>query len=220
MKYFYGLIGDSYGFVDSDDERSKLEGLVELTKEDHQQLLDEQSQGREIVFFEGEIFTAPYGLYYLDENKIWHKKDESEYKQELLEKSREQKRQEALNGANSYITSGQALYEFEVGKHIEATDGNISKLGLAAVELVLNQDTESTIEWCSFEDEVVQLNAIALQRIVKGLKNEQARVWVELYPEFLRQIELAKTVEDVGKIVIDYKKLSLKMSLKMKGAIK
>lgn len=125
--------------------------------------------------------------------------------EELLENAKTAKKQEASKKAYEYIDNG-ALFEFEPGKHIEANDGNISKLGLVAVELVLNQDTESTIEWCTSEDEVVNLNAEQLQVVVQGLKAEQTRVWVELFPSFLADIEQAETLEAVNAIEIDYNK--------------
>ena len=107
MKYYYGLINGNYGFTDIETQ-----GFIELTQEEHQQLLDEQSQGKEIVSYEGRVFTASPGLYYLDENKIWHKKDEEEYERELLEKAKERKKGEATSKAYEYINNG-ALYEVE-----------------------------------------------------------------------------------------------------------
>lgn len=125
---------------------------------------------------------------------------------EILEQAKTAKKQEASQKAYEYINNG-ALFEFAPGKHIEANDGNISKLGLAAVELILNQDAESTLEWCTAEDEIVNLNAEQLQIIVHGLKSEQTRVWVEAYPEFLKRIEQAETAAAVNSIIIDYFKL-------------
>ena len=129
---------------------------------------------------------------------------------ELLEQAKAAKKQEASNKAYDYINNG-ALFEFEPNRHFEANDGNISKIGLAAVELILNQDYTSTIEWCTYEDELLKLNAVQLQKIVQGLKAEQSRVWVELYPAFLAEIEQAQTIEAVNAIVIDYGRLNLKL---------
>ena len=129
---------------------------------------------------------------------------------ELLTRAKEAKKIEASQKAYEYINNG-ALYEFEQGKHIEANDGNIAKLGLAAVELVLKQDAESTIEWCTAEDEIVQFNAEQLQQIVQGLKNEQSRVWVELYPEFIQQVEQSQTAADVNAVIIDYNRLNVEL---------
>lgn len=128
---------------------------------------------------------------------------DADFKEKELIEAKEAKKLEASKKAYEYIKNG-ALYEFAEGKHIEANDGNISKLGLAAVELVLNQDAESTIEWCTAEDETVNLNAEMLQKIVQGLKAEQTRVWTVLFPEFLKQIEQTQTLEEVKSIVIDY----------------
>lgn len=158
------------------------------------------------------IGMTPLDIEQSDINGNWYLKEKCPKKseEELLNEARAFKKAETSKKAYEYINNG-ALFEFEPGKHIEANDGNISKLGLAAVELVLNQDTESTVEWCTAEDEIVNLNAEQLQVVVQGLKSEQTRVWVELYPAFLADIEQAQTVEDVNAIVIDYAQKSLKL---------
>lgn len=149
--------------------------------------------------------------YVLDGGEYVLKTSEWEEKQLVQEKAA--KKQEASNKAYEYINNG-ALFEFEPNRHFEANDGNISKIGLAAVELILNQDYTSTIEWCTYEDEVLKLDAVQLQKIVQGLKAEQSRVWVELYPAFLTQIEQAETIEAVNAIIIDYGRLNLKLKAK------
>lgn len=145
-------------------------------------------------------------------------RETEEYKIKILEQAKTAKKAEASNKAYEYINNG-AKFEFEPGKHIEANDGNISKLGLAAVELVLNQDAESTIEWCTSEDEIVNLNAEQLAVIVQGLKAEQTRVWVELYPAFLAEIEQAQTTEEVNAIVIDYAEKLIKIETAKQTAV-
>ena len=129
--------------------------------------------------------------------------------------AKQAKKQKAADKAYEYINSG-ALYEYretaqdEDGEnvintyHIEANDGNISKLGLAAVELLLNNDTESTIDWCTAEDKIVQLNAVQLQKIVKGLKYVQTDVWTNQYSNFMTMIEKAENIEELNSIDIIY----------------
>lgn len=123
--------------------------------------------------------------------------------EEIILKLKENKKQEASQKAYEYIETS-ALFEFEEGKHIEATDGNISKLGLALMELLLNQDTISTIDWCTYENETVQLNAEYLTKIVEGLKDEQTFIWTVKFPYFLQLIDEAKTIKEVEAIEINY----------------
>ena len=122
---------------------------------------------------------------------------------EILFKLKENKKQEASQKAYDFIENG-ALFEFEKGKHIEATDGNISKLGLALMELLLNQDTTSEIDWCTYEDEAVKLNAEQLTKIVQGLKGVQTEVWTVKFPYFLEKIEKAENADEINNIKIDY----------------
>ena len=128
-----------------------------------------------------------------------HKTDE-----EKLKEAKDAKFQEANLKAFQYLESGEAVFEFEEGKSIEATDGNIAKLGLALVNFILQQDYTSTIEWNTKENENVQLNASQLQVIVAGLQAIQAEVWTIKFPAYNTQIEEAQTVEDVEAIIIDY----------------
>ena len=123
---------------------------------------------------------------------------------EIMFDLKEEKYKEANTKANAFLESGEALFEFEEGKHIEATDGNISKLGLSLVDLVLAHDSSATIEWNTKEDENVSLNAEQLRFIVDGLKRIQAVVWTVEYPHFLDLINRAQTIEEIKEIDIEY----------------
>ena len=123
---------------------------------------------------------------------------------EQLEIAKQVKYTEANLKAFEYLESGNAVYEFAEGKSIEATDGNIAKLGLALVNFILQQDYVSKIEWNTKENENVQLNATQLQNIVSGLQGIQANVWTVKFPQYNALIEQAETVEEVNNIVIDY----------------
>lgn len=78
-KFYYGLVdaeSNAYGFIDEDDDR-RTEDFIELTYEQWQALLNEQSNGREIVMYNGEVFTAERDKYYLDETG-WHERTDAE----------------------------------------------------------------------------------------------------------------------------------------------
>ena len=141
------------------------------------------------------------------EHYMWDDKDivlNPNYDAEQLAKAKEIKYQEANLKAFEYLESGEAVFEFEEGKSIEATDGNIAKLGLVLVNFILTQDYTSTIEWNTKENENVQLNAEQLQVIVVGLQGIQAIVWTVKFPAYNTAIDEAQTVEEVESIVIDY----------------
>ena len=123
---------------------------------------------------------------------------------ELLESAKEAKYQEANLKAFEYLESGNAVFEYAEGKSIEATDGNIAKLGLYLVKFLMQQDYTSTIEWNTKENENVQLNAVQLGVITEGLGAIQSEVWTVKFPAYNTAIEQAETIEEVESIEIDY----------------
>ena len=126
------------------------------------------------------------------------------YDEEQLVLAKAGKYEEANLKAFQYLESGEAVFTYEEGKSIEATDGNIAKLGLALVNFILTQDYTSTIEWNTKENENVQLNAEQLQVIVVGLQQIQSVVWTVKFPAYNTAISEAETIEEVNAIVIDY----------------
>lgn len=81
MKYYYGkidIINHRYGFVEEGDSRIDA-AFIELTEEAWQTLLNEQSLGKEIVSYEGDVFTADPGKYYVNESGDWQKRTDEEY---------------------------------------------------------------------------------------------------------------------------------------------
>ena len=126
------------------------------------------------------------------------------YLERQLQKAKLEKYTEAKEEAYTYLESGEALYEFQPNKHIEATDGNIAKLGLSLIQLLMAHDEVSTIPWNTKEDENVELNAGQLDDIVSGLKAVQEEVWTVKYAGYVEAIEAAETVEEVEAIEIDY----------------
>lgn len=145
----------------------------------------------------------------LQEGKLMWQGDEivenPDYDSEQLAKAKQAKYQEANSKANEYLQSGEALYEFEPGKHIEATDGNIAKMTAYALAYVTGQlQPEDTVVWNTKEDETVNLNQAQIVAILNGLGNVQAVVWSVQYPVYVSMIESATTVEEVEAIEIDY----------------
>lgn len=92
MKFYYGYITDSWGFVDEEDPRHEQEGLVEITEEKYQELLNGQAEGKPIVYYEGELFNGDPDYYYLDENNQWQK-----YSVEEVEERKAKERAEHIN---------------------------------------------------------------------------------------------------------------------------
>ena len=125
--------------------------------------------------------------------------------EEVLREAKQNKYNEAVFKANEYIQSGNALYEFEEGKHIEATDGNIGKFTAYALAYVTGQlEPTDTVVWNTKEDETVELTQAQVQEILIGLGNVQANVWTVQYPAYITAINEATTVEEVEAIIIEY----------------
>ena len=128
--------------------------------------------------------------------------DTPEYIEEQLNIAKTDKYNEINNGARTYLESGEALYEIEEGKHIEATDGNIAKLSAYALSFMT--DVQSEVYWNTKEDETIALNQEQLTQALMGLGEVQATVWNVKFPYYLKQLENATTVEEVKAINVDY----------------
>ena len=124
--------------------------------------------------------------------------------EELLEQAKANKYVEANKKAFEYLGSGNAVFTYEEGKSIEATDGNIAKLGLYLVKFLMQEDYTSTIEWNTKENENVQLNAEQLGVITEGLGYIQSQVWTVKFPAYNTAISEAETIEEVNAIEINY----------------
>lgn len=79
MKYFGFKENIGYGFYDEN-----FDGAIQLSDEEWQTLLTEQSAGKDIVMFGGVVFASEPNLYYLDSNGIYQKYSSKEL-QELAE---------------------------------------------------------------------------------------------------------------------------------------
>ena len=139
----------------------------------------------------------------LENDEVISKKEEWDIEQ--LNLAKERKYQEANLKANEFLQSGNALYEFEENKHIEATDGNIAKMTAYALAYVTGQlQPEDTVVWNTKEDETVELNQAQIVSILQGLGQVQAVVWSVKYPAYVKAIGEAQTIEEVEEIEIDY----------------
>ena len=112
-----------------------------------------------------------------------------------------EKSKEALNKANHYIANV-ALYEFEEGKHIEASTENVAKL--TSFLLGLQQGIYKEIVWVTKEDEEVLLNLEQVIAILQGIAQVQSEIWVLKYKGFINEINNAETADEIRAIVIDY----------------
>lgn len=82
--FYYGLTdkeNHSWGFIEENDARVTPD-MVKLTYQQWQALLDGQSKGKEIVYYDGKVFTAEPGLYYTDDDGQWQKKTNEEFETE------------------------------------------------------------------------------------------------------------------------------------------
>lgn len=128
--------------------------------------------------------------------------DTTEYIEKQLNLAKTDKYNEINNGARIYLESGNALFEIEEGKHIEATDGNIAKLSAYALSFMTG--VQSEVYWNTKEDETISLNQEQLTQALIGLGEVQATVWNVKFPYYLKQLESAATVEEVNAINVDY----------------
>lgn len=139
------------------------------------------------------------------EKYIWNGSEivlNPDYDTEQLALAKQNKYIEAKEKAYIYLESGEALYEFEENKHIEATDGNIGKFTAYALNFISGA-TEPVV-WCTKEDETVLLNQEQVTDILQGLGAVQAQVWTVKFTEYVNAINAAHTLEEVEAIIINY----------------
>ena len=90
MNFYYGLVDEAtnaWGFVEETDPRVH-EGMIYLTAEEWMNLLNGQSEGQQIVYYDGQVFLAEPGKYYLDDDG-WHMKSDDDFNQEKANQKRE-----------------------------------------------------------------------------------------------------------------------------------
>ena len=130
---------------------------------------------------------------------------EEDVAEELLLDAKAAKYKEANEGARAYLESGEALYELEAGKNIEATDGNIGKLSAYALGFITGQlGAGDVVYWNTKEDETIALTQEQLGSALAGLGAVQAEVWNVKFPAYLARIEACTSADEVREIVVDY----------------
>lgn len=130
---------------------------------------------------------------------------EEDVAEELLLEAKAAKYKEANEGARAYLESGEALYELEPGKNIEATDGNIGKLSAYALGFITGQlGAGDVVYWNTKEDETIALTQEQLGNALAGLGAVQAEVWNVKFPAYLARIEACTSADEVREIVVDY----------------
>lgn len=130
---------------------------------------------------------------------------EDDVAEELLLEAKAAKYKEANEGARAYLESGEALYELEAGKNIEATDGNIGKLSAYALGFITGQlGAGDVVYWNTKEDETIALTQEQLGNALAGLGAVQAEVWNVKFPAYLVRIEACTSADEVREIVVDY----------------
>ena len=139
-----------------------------------------------------------------DIDNAWYLSEKCPMKtdEEKLNEAKTNQYNEINHGARIYLESGEALFEIEEGKHIEATDGNIAKLSAYALSFMTG--VQSEVYWNTKEDETISLNQEQLTQALIGLGEVQATVWNVKFPYYLKQLESAATVEEVNAINVDY----------------
>lgn len=124
---------------------------------------------------------------------------------ELLQSIKKTKLGEASIKAKRYIDNGEALFEFEEGKHIEATDGNIAKFTAYALGYISGLLPEETpVVFNTKENENVFLTKEQVSLVLSGLGAVQQEVWTVKFNYFNEVINNATSISELEKLNIDY----------------
>lgn len=94
MFYFGFKPGTGYGFYED-----SFDGAIPLSEEEWQNLLNEQSAGKDIILFEGKVFASDPNIYCIDEISGFYRKRTED---ELSE----------LNEINSVVTTTNTALNF------------------------------------------------------------------------------------------------------------
>lgn len=151
MNFYYGLVdteNKAWGFLEETDDRAwkdkehtqLKETMIFLTAEQWQQVLSEQSRGRQIVGYGGECFTAEQGRYYVDDNGVWQMKTDEEFNQEKATA----KAEELVN--TLYEIKAEKAYGGVVINNLLVFETNQTAITNTVASLALMTD-ESTANW-------------------------------------------------------------------------
>lgn len=91
MNFYYGLVDPTppgaWGFIEETDPRVTKD-MIYLTRDEWKALLNGQSRGQQICYYEGKVFLAEPGRYWQDAEG-WHKKSDEEFNTEKANEKRE-----------------------------------------------------------------------------------------------------------------------------------
>lgn len=81
MEFYYGAIdGKFWGFLEEGDP-GVTPDMVKLSEEEYNELFVAPFKNEQIVFYEGKVFRAEVGRYYVDENNTWKKRTDKEFEE-------------------------------------------------------------------------------------------------------------------------------------------
>lgn len=148
MNFYYGMVDEenkSWGFVEETDNRAWEDAehtrlkptMIYLTNAEWQQVLSEQSAGRQIVGYDGKCFTAEQGRYYTDDDGVWCKKTDEEFNNEKAAK----KREELVN--TLYQIKADKAYKGVIINNLLLFETNQTSITNTVASLALMSDTGS-----------------------------------------------------------------------------
>ena len=186
MNFYYGLVDaatNAWGFVEETDPRVHAD-MVYVPRDYWQQLLSEQSHGQQIVFYDGQVFTAEPNRYYVDDEG-WHMKSDEEFNLEKATQNRENLVQEI------YQIKADKAYGGVIINDLLVFETNQTAITNTVASLALMDDT-STSAWKFYTTQgaptvqpVTKLQLAAIAKfgqnminqcfIVEGTYNEQLK---------------------------------------------
>lgn len=151
MNFYYGEVdttNHAWGFLEETDNRAWEDAehtilkptMIFLTKEQWQQVLSEQSRGRQIVGYGGACFTAEQGRYYIDDNGVWQMKTDEQFNAEKAQ----QKANELVN--KLYEIKAAKAYGGIVINHLLVFETNQTAITNTVASLALMSDS-GTANW-------------------------------------------------------------------------
>lgn len=101
MNFYYGLVDEenkAWGFLEETDNRAwedeehtiLKDTMIFLTEEEWQALLSGQSRGYAIASYEGRVFNAEPGRYYVDDEGVWQMKSDEQFNNEKAQAKAEE----------------------------------------------------------------------------------------------------------------------------------
>ena len=151
MNFYYGEVdttNHAWGFLEETDNRAWEDEehtilkptMIYLTNAEWQQVLSEQSQGRQIVGYDGRCFTAEQGRYYVNDDGEWCMKTDEEFNTEKAEA----KRTELVN--TIYQIKANKAYKGVIINNALIFETNQTAITNTVASLALMSD-ESTASW-------------------------------------------------------------------------